>query len=357
MTNPHSTRAIEPVSSGRADWRGPQLEATGDWIRQMRAEEISDIDDALRHARAKGAALAEMTVSDFPLHAAGSLLEDVSRELEEGLGFVLVRGLPAARYSVDDGRAIYWGIGLHLGTAVPQSPRYDLIGDVCDLKLPIYAGDGRGYTSNAGLSYHSDTADVSVLLCIRGARSGGESLVSSSVEVHNEMLRLRPDLVEALYRPMPFARTSGARPGEVPWFEAPVFSVEEGRFCSRFSRVLVRNLDFVPGAPRPTSDQLEALVLMEAMAADPEFVLRFVMDLGDIQFINSHVTFHNRTAFEDWPDPERRRHLLRLWLSVPNSRPLSPLVAPAFGDVRPGAVRGGVEPEPGREPRFTTLDA
>jgi hypothetical protein len=297
-----------------------------------------------------------MTVEDFPLDAARSLLEEVSQELEEGLGFLLLRGLPVERYNLEDTRAIYWGIGLHLGTAVPQSPRYDLIGDVCDLKLPVYASNGRGYTSNAELSFHSDTTDVSVLLCIRPARSGGESLVTSSVEVHNEMLRVRPDLLAALYHPIPFAQTSGARPGEIPWFEAPVFSVENGHFASRFTRVLLRNLDFVPEAPRPSVEQVEALRLMETIAADPFFVLRFTMEPGDIQFINSHVTFHNRTAFDDWPEPERGRHLLRLWLSVPNSRPLSPQMAPVFGDTKPGAVRGGVQPEPGREPRFSTLE-
>jgi hypothetical protein len=344
------------VASGRSAWRGPDLQASAEWIRELTPAEIADLDRALLIARARQLSLEAMTVEDFPLDGARALLEEVSVELEEGRGFILLRGLPVARYSVDEIRTLYWGIGLHLGVAVPQSPRYDLIGDVCDLKLPIYAGNGRGYTSNAGLSYHSDTTDVSVLLCIRGARTGGESLISSSVEVHNEILRLRPDLLEALYRPMPFARTSGARPGETPWFEAPVFSSEDGHFSSRFTRVLVRNLDFVPDAPRPSAEQLEALDLMEAVAADDRFVLKFTMGPGDIQFINSHVTFHNRTPFEDWPEPERRRHLLRLWLSVPNSRPLSDLLAPVFGATAPGAVRGGVEPEPGRQPRFTTLE-
>ena len=191
-----------------------------------------------------------------------------------------------------------------------------------------------------------------------GAQSpGGSTLISSSVEVHNEMLRVRPDLLEALYEPIPFAQTSAsARPGETPWFVAPVFSVFEGHFASRFSRVLVRNLDFLPEAPKPTPRQLEAMDLMEAIAGSPEFVVQFMLEPGDIQFMNSHVTFHNRTAFEDWPEPERRRHLLRLWLSVPNSRPLAPELGPAFGDDRPGTVRGGVQPEQGRTPRFSTLD-
>ncbi len=134
--------------------------------------------------------------------------------------------------------------------------------------------------------------------------------------------------------------------GEPSWFVAPVFAVTDGHFASRFTRVLLRNLDFLPDAPKPTPTQLEAVDLLEAIAASPEFVLAFTMKPGDIQLINSHVTFHNRTAFEDWPQPERHRHLLRLWLSVPNSRPLSPALAPVYGDIRAGAIRGGATPHP-----------
>ena len=346
---------IDEVMSGRANWRGPALAASPDWIRTLTDLERNEIDDALHHFRAQGIGLEDMTIEHFPLPRLRHTLGQVLEELETGRGFQVLRGLDVT-HSLDDLRAIYWGMGLYLGTAVSQSPRHDLIGDVRDLQLPLYAKEGRGYTSNAELSYHSDTTDVSVLLCVRHAKSGGQSLITSSVEVHNEMLRTRPDLLKILYHPIPFAHMTQPASGQPSWFAAPVFAVTDGHFASRFTRVLLRNLDFLADAPKPTPGQLKAVDLLEAIAASPEFVLAFTMKPGDIQFINSHVTFHNRTAFEDWPQPERHRHLLRLWLSVPNSRPLSPALAPVYGDIHPGAIRGGATPHPHQSPRFTTLE-
>jgi hypothetical protein len=77
-------------------------------------------------------------------------------------------------------------------------------------------------------------------------------------------------------------------------------------------------------------------------------MLSMMFEPGDIQFVNNHICVHGRTAFEDFTDESRKRHLLRLWLSVPNSRPLDPAMAPSYGDVRAGAVRGGIGAEAGK---------
>jgi hypothetical protein len=246
-------------------------------------------------------------------------------------------------------------LGLHLGTAVPQSRRNDFIGDVRNLNIGINTAHGRGYTSNEALSYHTDSADVAALFCLRTARSGGLSLTASSVAVHNEMLRIRPDLAQLLYEPMPFSRMGNEGPGQRAWYEIPVFSVYERHFSCFFSRVAAQGVRFIADAPPPTDAQTEAIALLEEIAARPEFVLSFDMRPGDLQFLNSHVTLHNRTRFEDWPEPARRRHLLRLWLSVPNSRPLSPAMQPMYRDTRAGAVRGGYLTS-GTLPRFSTVD-
>lgn len=344
------------ITTGRANWRGPALAKTQEWVRPFTPAEIAELDAALRGVQARGLGIGDLRREDFPLPTLAAVLQGVLLEIEEGRGFQLLRGFPVDRYTLDEQRMIYWGIGLHMGTAMPQSRRNDFLGDVCDLKIDYNGPRGRGYTSNAQLSYHTDAADVSALFCLRQSKSGGLSLIASSVEVHNEMLRRRPDLLEVLYRPLPFSRQGDEAPGDARWYQAPVFTVHDGHFASRFVRGHVRGIAFIPEAPQVTAEQEAAMDLLEAIASDPDFVLSFTMEPGDIQFMNSHVTYHNRTAFEDWPEPARRRHMLRLWLSVPNSRPLSPAFAPVYRDQRAGAVRGGIRCAD-VPPRFSTLEA
>jgi hypothetical protein len=93
--------------------------------------------------------------------------------------------------------------------------------------------------------------------------------------------------------------------------------------------------------PPLSTAQTEALDLLDALAEDPSFHLELEFLPGDIQLVNNHVLFHDRTAFEDWPEPEHRRHLLRLWLAPAGAQPLPPVFAERFGSVTPGA-RGGV---------------
>src|SRR5690606_35740608 len=112
--------------------------------------------------------------------------------------------------------------------------------------------------------------------------------------------------------------------------------------------VLVQQSQRIPDAPCLTDAQREALELVDKLANSDEFMLDMMFEPGDIQLINNHVLIHGRTAFEDYDEPERRRHLLRLWLSMPNSRPLSPAVAASWHDIRPGAVRGGIGAECGK---------
>ena len=94
--------------------------------------------------------------------------------------------------------------------------------------------------------------------------------------------------------------------------------------------------------------QREALDFLEAVAAEPGMGHRFIQRPGDLLFLNNWVTLHRRTEFEDHPEPERKRHILRIWLSVPNSRPLDPLFLENYGAVEAGALRGGMRAVAGR---------
>ena len=342
------------IVRAEADWRGPDIAGGERWIHRLGASRIAEITAAHDHFTALDRPLKAMRVDDFPLPTFAPALAAMRDELEDGLGLTLFRGFPVDRYAVDDLRAIYWGVCRHIGTAISQSWRGDVIGDVRDIGTDVKGPEGRGYTSRAELEYHCDSADVTGLFCLTVAKSGGRSFVVSSLAVHNEVARRRPDLLDVLYTPYYWSRQGQELPGEPPYYPQPVFGVRDGHFTSRYIRTHIRSAQRFADVPRLSPQQIEALDLVDAIAADPAFHLSFQLEPGDILFLNNHVTYHSRTEFEDWAEPARKRHLLRLWLSVPNSRPLPEAFSAIYRDRRPGAVRGGF---PGHvdEPVFSTL--
>ena len=124
-----------------------------------------------------------------------------------------------------------------------------------------------------------------------------------------------------------------------------MFSFCEGQFAANLLRVLIDRAHAHPDLPDLTPEQTEALDLVEALSSDPAMQATFRQEPGDMVFMNNWVTLHKRSAFEDWPEPERRRHILRIWLSMPNSRPLDPMFADNYGAVASGALRGGMKPK------------
>lgn len=329
-----------PIDSP-ADWRGPDLARRTDWICRLTAGDRAEIAAGLEHALACNRPFADMTAADLPLPTFAQRLLHARDVLETGCGIFLFRGFPVADRSVDDLRRLYWGIGRHVGTAVSQSKRGDMLGDVRDIGTDVSGREGRGYTSSAELEFHTDSADVSALFFLRTARAGGLSRFVSSVAIHNEIARRNPEFLEVLYRPYIWSRQGQERAGEAAWYGQPIYGVAQGRFASRYIRTHILSARKHHGAPPLTDIQREALQAIDRLAGDPAFCLDMMLEPGDMAFLNSHTTYHARTEFEDHPEPERKRHLLRLWLSVPNSRPLPEGWSEIYRDRRPGAVRGG----------------
>ena len=337
-----------------ADWRGPQLAVATDWIHVLTPGEITEIDQALRFARSRGRTVPDLTRADFPLPTVPGVLAHAIDQVENGRGLHLLRGFPAERYNKDDLRLVYWGLGLHMGTAVSQSSTGDLLGDVRNLNVELYSAKGRGYTSNEKLSYHTDFCDVVCLFVLRIAQSGGLSIVGSSIAIHNEIARQRPDLLDVLYQPYYYSWQGQEVPGEAPYYKMPIFSEHAGKFACIYVRSHILSAQRFPEVPRLTAQQLEAIDLYDALAASEAFSFSTLFLPGDLQIINNYALFHSRTAFEDHPESERRRHLLRLWLAVANSRALSPGLSPIFGSGRPGVVRGGFPSRTGQHVYETT---
>jgi Taurine catabolism dioxygenase TauD, TfdA family len=348
-----STTTAPPIG-GRCAWRGAELATSSDWIRPISAAAIDELDAALRAVKARGLAWHDITRDDFPLAGFRAELAAVSDELEHGRGIVLLRGLPVERYTEDELRQLYWGIGTHLGTARYQNGHGELIGEVRD-ELRAYGsvhqpgvaqqpGDpvtSRYKARSSGpLRFHTDRADVVGLLCVRQARAGGVSKIVSSVAINDTILARRPELHALLHQNYYRTREGEERGGDRRWYALPVFGVHDGRFTSQYSRTFVEAAQRIAEIPRLTAAQDEALDLLAEVAEE----LCFEMELepGDIQLLNNHVTYHARTAFEDDPAAGRDRLLFRLWLSMPNSRALPPGFEVLWGSTAPGALRGGI---------------
>ena len=345
---------MQGAITGRANWLGNETSLSDNWVHTLTVKEVEEIDAALQKIVSSGMAIRNLTKNDFDISELGFLIKKIQEEIEDGRGIFLIRGLPTEPYTKEQLRVIYWGIGLHLGTAVSQSKRGDLLGDVRNLGTPLDGPEFRGYTSDGELTYHADAADVTGLFCLRSAKSGGLSRIVSAPAVHNEILETRPDLLEILYQPFYWSFQGNELPGTPAYYQQPVFSVQDGYFASRYTRTHMRSAMMMENLPNWTPQQNEALDLIDTICQRPEFQLTMMFEPGDIQFLNNHLVFHTRTAFEDYQDPDKRRHLLRLWLSMPNSRPLSPGFKAFYGDIRPGSTRGG-HPGHGETPAFTTI--
>jgi hypothetical protein len=329
-----------PVNEPSA-WVAKDLENTDQWIHHLTQAEIDDLHNALTVAKRAGHTVATLNRESFPLPAMRPALDQLLDGLENRYGVYVLRGLPVERYSKDDLRLLYWGVGLNMGTAVSQSHRGDYLGDVKDFGEKVDPSRWRGYMSGGQLGFHTDTADVVCLFVCQVAKSGGKSLFCSSLAIHNEIARTRPELLEALYTPVAWSWMGQEGPSESPWYMMPVFSLHKGKFSSRNIRTHVHAAQKLLDVPLLPPRWIEAMNLVNQLANDPKFHFGMMFEAGDFQFLNNHVTYHARTGFEDFQEPERRRHLLRMWLSVPNSRELSPLMAAIYKDRSPGAVRGG----------------
>lgn len=324
-----------------ADWRGAEMVQRTDWIHTFTPDEIAEIEAATEHALAAGKTIPTLRKEDFPIPRVADRLAQARDVLENGPGIYQFRGINIEGYDKSVLRLMYWGIGLHMGTPVSQSKDGDLLGDVRDVGVDVNSPQGRGYKSNQRLTFHTDTCDVVGLFVLRIAKSGGLSLLASSTAIHNHLARTRPDLLEVLYQPFTWSWQTQEPKGELPYYQQPLFSMKDGKLSCRYVRVHITSAQRFPEVPRLTPLQIEALDTFDKCAWSEDFHFSFMFKPGDLQFVNNHVALHSRTAFEDFPEEDRRRHLLRMWLSVPNSRPLSDALSTIYQDRRGGAVRGG----------------
>jgi hypothetical protein len=226
---------------------------------------------------------------------------------------VQIRGMPVERWTRAQAAAAYWGINTHFGRALSQNAGGDLLGHIKDLGGDYSDAKTRGYLTNARMGFHADQCDYVVLFCLQQAKSGGASRIASSVTVYNEMLARFPDLVPELIAPSYWTLHGEISPGQKAWYDLPVFNFHDGYFSAKGVSSHIRKSQSVPGVPKYSARRLEAFDRFAEIARD--VATRVEVRPGDINILHNHVVLHSRDAFEDWPEPERKRHLYRLWIN------------------------------------------
>ena len=327
---------------GPAAWYAPDLERSDDWIYTLSDAEVDELDAALRVSQRQCPDFIAMRAADFPLPTLAPKLTAIAEDVMKGRGLALLRSIPVERYSRDEVARIYFGIGRHMGTLRSQNGRGHLLGHVCDIGHDHHSNaNQRGYAAAGPLSFHTDSVDIVALLCLSPAKTGGESKVVSSVTVHNEIWKRRPDLAPLMFKPVFRDRRGEVPEGKDPWWIMPVYQWYGGELFSHYSGMYIRSAERFPDAEPLSAAQSELFDLIDEICEESAVCLRTPFAKGDIQFVNNHRIFHGRESYEDWPEPERHRHLLRLWICPPHGPALPPAYAERYGDITIGN-RGGI---------------
>ncbi|VTU15172.1 Taurine catabolism dioxygenase TauD, TfdA family [Variovorax sp. PBL-H6] len=336
---------------GPCVWTGESLAAAEGWRSVVGPGEAAALKRAARAVIATGKSLEAVRRVDFQVPEMQATWARISRELEHGHGFVLVRGVPVEDLSDEECKFLFWGIGLQLGVPLSQSRLQNYIAEVRDIGEKMGQATTRAYRAGGPLRFHTDQCDALALLCLREPISGGHSRVVSSAAIHNEAMRRRPDLLPVLCAPFCFSRQGEEVEGEAPWYERPIFDRSlDGSFTSLFSLSFIESAQRLPEVPRLTAVQREALDLVAKLAEELSTTIE--LRKGDMQFFNNHVVYHSRTDYQDHDDVAKRRTQLRLWLATPDSRRLPDGAGVFFGATQPGAIRGGITPPTGRRFAF-----
>jgi hypothetical protein len=350
MAKPH----LQPVTD-RSAWRGEDLaKRPGEWTYRLTDSDVREIDAALAAVRASGKPAVALSSGDFPLAALAGTFKRIGKEVNEGQGFFLIKGLPIERYSAEDAELLIAGVGSHFGRSISQNAFGDIIGHVRDIGAKLGQKDVRGYDTNSELRFHNDECDLITLLCLRQARSGGLSSIVSSAQMFNELLATRPETLPQLFEGYIFSLMGEHRPGVSPVSDhkIPIFSWHAGRMSCRYTINTVLQASHYTGQALSEEERSTLFAPLEA-ARLPGMALRFDLEPGDLQIANNLSTLHQRTEYVDFEEPEKKRHLLRLWLASNQPRPLAPEFEDRFNgwSFRKGIPVTRTRVEPSRAPQ------
>ena len=329
---------LSPVTDN-ADWVTNPLATNEAWKFILSDAEIADLSAMAINTRdlikndAKN--LISLGKDKFELGKFTQTLNRVYDGLKSGQGVALIRGLPIDDLDPLEVATIYWAIGCHLGTATPNNPEGDMFGHITDLGKSQKDATTRGYQTRELMDYHCDQCDIVGLLCVQRAKSGGVSMVASSVSMYNELLRTHPDYAQALTEPLYWSKMGEFAPGELPYYNSPVFNFINDQLCTSFGPKHIEKGHALAEAPDLTDLQRKAIRTAEEIAHAQRFEM--VLEKGDMQFANNYVTLHTRSEYQDHDDPALKRLLWRLWLMNDDLRPRTGYSKQFMGGVNLGA--------------------
>jgi hypothetical protein len=325
---------------GDQAWYGPEMMNSSEWIYSLSDTDIDEINVALRSV--EGLDIAKITEKDFQLPKLSEKLKNIRADVIDGRGFSLIRGLPVESWSTKLSATAYYGLGAHIGSARSQNGMGHVLGHVRDLgRDAINDKNARIYQTRERQNFHTDSCDVVSLLCLKTSKSGGASALVSSMTIYNEMYDQRPDLLRLLFDPFATDRRGEIPEGKKPYFEIPVYNYYKRYLSVIYAPRYIESAQRFEGVPEITGKRREALDFFDSLANDSKINMEMNFEPGDIQFVHNHTMLHDRTAFVDWDDEDKKRHLLRLWLAVPEARPLPNVYAERYGNVTVGD-RGGI---------------
>ncbi len=323
-------------------WTGRSMaENPAAWLHELRPGEISELENAARHYLDLARDIGAITKEAFPLGEFAHHLARLKEKLLHGIGFEVIRGLPIESYSQRFAATVFCGVGAHLGSSRSQNADGHILGHVRDVGADAADANTRIYLTSERQTFHTDSADVVGLLCLRNAKEGGDSLLVSVETIYNRMRDECPDLLAVLFDDVATDRRGEVPEEADPYFTIPVLNWYQGYLTVMYQRQYIESAQRFPDAPKLSDRHKEALDYFDRLANDPELHLSMRLETGDMQFVYNHSQLHDRTAFIDAPEPGERRHLLRLWLSPDGDRPLPKCFEQRYGSIEIGN-RGGI---------------
>lgn len=306
-----------------AVWTASTFKDPEEYTVQFSAAELEEMDRIVERIRADRITIENVDNALYQWPLVTRKLVSIYPDVKSGRGFVILGTLPADRYSKEELGLLYWGFGQTLGKCASQSSKGDRLGHIRDMSATDPGA--RAYQNRYELNPHTDFTDIVCLLCLRDAKSGGETPLASALHIHNEIARTRPDLLEILYRGFRNHRRGEEQPGEDPItpHRVPVFSNVHGNVSLRFVRPYIEAAAAELGEPLAALET-EALDLVQDLAERDENRLDLRLTPGTVVMFNNYTVIHSRRPFVDHDEEDKKRHLLRMWVLPENFRETAP---------------------------------
>ncbi|MCZ6676024.1 MAG: TauD/TfdA family dioxygenase [Candidatus Poribacteria bacterium] len=299
-------------------WRARTIDDTDFWYYTLSGDCLSAFEAFIQKLRRQPRPITDIRISESLFDSCSECLQPVLAALNAGRGFAIIERVPFERYTVEEAQAMYWVIGQFLGIPFEQNIQGTLLYDVRDTGQRVTEG-ARFSVTNAESSFHVDNSfgdsipDFVGLLCLHTAKSGGQSQLISACALHNELLANHPDVLETLYQLFCFDRRGQFEAGQAPTSQYPIFQWDGRELTIRYLYYYIQ-VGHERARQALNPEQEKALGVLEGLLRRPDFRVEFSLEPGQMLFTNNRWILHNRTAFEDYPDPKRRRHYVRLWL-------------------------------------------